>query len=74
MIHYYCTCREDREREILDKDSRGFRKVEACKDGICKNCGYYATASFKQVEDKKELYNLLNKDYEEQDETVDILE
>lgn len=74
MIYYYCTCREDRSRESLDKDSRGFRLVDACSEGICENCGHYATASFKKVGDKAELYNLLNKEYEEQEEYVDILE
>lgn len=74
MIHYYCTCRPDRTREILDKDSRGFRKVKVCRDGICSDCGYYATASPREVGDKKELYTLLNKESEEQEETVDILD
>lgn len=47
MLYYYCTCCND-----LGKTNEGkspYREVEADKEGICKNCGYYAIATKEPI-------------------------
>lgn len=58
MKHFYCTCHPDKKKTANGRTP--YREVEADKDGICLDCGYYAVEFGRKIDPKgKEFRSLL---------------